>query len=106
MLTYNPFADLSASISPGVMQGYVVLMVILVIVGTVLDMMHKQSAKYFFENARKAQGERGRQLSVRKGTYKQKRIIQNPTIMWANVTCLGAKSKAPSSCRRYTTIKT
>jgi hypothetical protein len=55
MLTYNPFADLSAFISPGVMQGYVVLIVILVIIGTVLDIMHKQSAKYFFENARKAQ---------------------------------------------------
>ena len=63
MLTYNPFADLSASISPGVMQGYVVLMVILVVVGTVLDMMHKQSAKYFFENAKKAQEGAKRRVS-------------------------------------------
>jgi xanthine/uracil permease len=55
MLTYNPFADLSAFISPVVMQVYVVLMVILVAAGTILDIMHKQSAKYFFENARKAQ---------------------------------------------------
>ena len=62
MLTYNPFADLSAVISPVVMQGYVVLMVILVFVGTVLDMMHKQSAKYFFENARKAQAGAKRQV--------------------------------------------
>jgi len=35
-------------------QGYVILMVIMVVVGTVLDMMHKKSAKYFFENAEKA----------------------------------------------------
>jgi len=55
MLTYNPFADLSAFISPVVMQAYVVLMVILVAAGTILDIMHKQSAKYFFENASKAQ---------------------------------------------------
>jgi hypothetical protein len=36
------------------MQGYVILMVLLVIGGTVLDMLHKKSAQYFFENAKKA----------------------------------------------------
>ena len=55
MLTNNPFAEMSALISPTVMQGYVVLMIALVVGGTVLDMIHKQSAKYFFENSRKAQ---------------------------------------------------
>ncbi|MBX2870408.1 MAG: hypothetical protein KTR18_17130 [Acidiferrobacterales bacterium] len=55
MLTTNPFAELTAFISPGVMQGYVILMIILVIGGTVLDMLHKQSAKYFFANSKKAQ---------------------------------------------------
>jgi len=54
MLTSNPFAELSALISPGVMQAYVLLMIVLVIVGTVLDMMHKKSAQYFFENAQEA----------------------------------------------------
>ena len=51
MLTSNPFEPLSAVISPEVMQGYVVLMVLLVIGGTLLDVVHKKSAKYFFENA-------------------------------------------------------
>ena len=55
MLTNNPFAEITALISPSVMQGYVVLMILLVIGGTVLDMVHKQSAKYFFENSKKAQ---------------------------------------------------
>ena len=54
MFTSNPFAELSASISPLVMQGYVVLMILMVIGGTVLDMIHKKSAQYFFENAKKA----------------------------------------------------
>lgn len=45
----NPFAELSALIPPGVMQTYVVLMILLVIGGTLLDVMHKKSAKYFFE---------------------------------------------------------
>ncbi len=55
MLTTNPFAEVAAFISPEVMQGYVVLMILLVIGGTVLDMMHKQSAKYFFETSRQAE---------------------------------------------------
>ena len=54
MFMNNPFSELSASISPQIMQGYVILMVLLVIGGTVLDMIHKKSAKYFFENAKKA----------------------------------------------------
>jgi len=54
MFMSNPFAELSAQIPVAVMQGYIVLMVLLVIVGTMLDMMHKKSAKYFFLNAEKA----------------------------------------------------
>ena len=53
MITSNPFSELSALISTEIMQGYIVLMFILVAVGTVLDMMHKKSAKYFFENTKK-----------------------------------------------------
>ena len=54
MITNNPFADLAAVIPPAAMQAYVVLMFILVVVGTILDMLHKKSGQYFFENARKA----------------------------------------------------
>jgi len=63
MLTVNPFAELSAFISPAVMQAYVVLMVIFVIGGTIIDMMHKKSAKYFFENAEKAKKVAKREVS-------------------------------------------
>lgn len=54
MFTINPFSELSATIPTSVMQWYIVLMVLLVIGGTVLDMIHKKSAQYFFENAKKA----------------------------------------------------
>jgi hypothetical protein len=54
MFTSNPFSGLSASIPAAYMQGYIVLMILLVMGGTILDMMHKKSAKYFFENAKKA----------------------------------------------------
>ncbi len=64
MLLTNPFLELSAVISPGVMQGYIILMVLLVIGGTILDMMHKKSAQYFFENAKKAQKSAKRSVGV------------------------------------------
>ena len=63
MFSTNPFSEVSAMISPEIMQGYVILMVLLVIGGTVLDMIHKKSAKYFFENAKKAEKDAKRQLS-------------------------------------------
>ena len=54
MITSNPFAELSALIPPHIMQAYVVLMILLVIGGTLLDVIHKKSAQYFFENAQRA----------------------------------------------------
>ena len=63
MLTSNLFSGLSASIPPAIMQGYIVLMVLRVIGGTILDMMHKKSAKYFFENAKKAKKSAKRSVS-------------------------------------------
>jgi hypothetical protein len=58
MFSINPFAALSPSISPAVMQAYVVVMIALVVVGTLFEVVHKGSAKYFFQNMRntKAKG--------------------------------------------------
>jgi hypothetical protein len=55
MFTMNPFAALSASLSPAVMQWYVVVMIVLVAAGTLFDVVHKGSARYFFQNWRKSQ---------------------------------------------------
>jgi len=57
MFASNPFAEVSASISPALMQGYVVLMFVLVVVGTLFDVVHKGSARYFFENSRRSKRE-------------------------------------------------
>jgi hypothetical protein len=62
MFATNPFAALSASISPAVMQGYVVVMIILVAAGTLFDVVHKGSAKYFFDNWRKAKSRGAQQV--------------------------------------------
>jgi hypothetical protein len=50
MFTINPFAELSASISPFVMQTYIFVMIILVALGTIYDVLHKKSARYFSDN--------------------------------------------------------
>ncbi len=63
MFTTNPFSELSASISPDVMQLYVILMFVAVIAGTLIDVIHKKSAKYFFENAKKAEKNAKRTVS-------------------------------------------
>jgi len=62
MFTSNPFAELSASISPAVMQAYVVIMIVLVAAGTLFDVVHKGSAKYFFANWRKSKSKGSQQV--------------------------------------------
>ena len=52
MLITNPFAELSASIAPALIQAYVVVMFLLVVGGTLFDIIHKRSARYFFDNWR------------------------------------------------------
>ena len=62
MFTNNPFAELSASISPAVMKTYVIVMVILVVAGTLFDVVHKGSARYFFDNWRNAKSKGSKQV--------------------------------------------
>lgn len=63
MFTINPFSELSGLISPLTMQLYVIVMVLLVAGGTILDMIHKKSALYFFKNAEKAKAQASRTVS-------------------------------------------
>tara|TARA_B100000029_G_scaffold494718_2_gene558844 strand:- start:793 stop:1569 length:777 start_codon:yes stop_codon:yes gene_type:complete len=48
MFSMNPFIESSAYISVFVMKVYIILMIFLVFAGTVFDVIHKGSAKYFF----------------------------------------------------------
>ena len=64
MMTINPFSQLSEFISPIAMQAFVVAMIILVVAGTVIDMIHKKNVKYFFENAKKARKQATRTVSA------------------------------------------
>ena len=62
MFTSNPFAELSASIPPAFIQTYIVIMILLVAGGTLFDIFHKKSAKYFFNNWRKTKNNGTRQV--------------------------------------------
>ncbi|MCG6975454.1 MAG: hypothetical protein LJE56_03475 [Acidiferrobacterales bacterium] len=80
MLSYNPFSELSSHISPMIQQAYVVLMVILVVGGTVLDMIHKKSAKYFFENAEKAKKNATRSVGAGEKTAIAVQVLANEVL--------------------------
>jgi hypothetical protein len=58
MFTANPFAALAQTMPPALMQIYVVVMICLVAAGTLFDIVHKGSARYFFANWRKSRGSR------------------------------------------------
>jgi hypothetical protein len=62
MFISNPFAALSASVPPAVMQTYVIIMAFLVVVGTLFDIIHKKSATYFFDNWRNSKDQARRQV--------------------------------------------
>ena len=62
MFTSNPFAALSASIPSTVIQTYVVVMILMVVGGTLFDVIHKKSATYFFNNWRNAKNKGTQQV--------------------------------------------
>jgi hypothetical protein len=63
-ITKTPIADLSATISYETMQVFVIVMIALVIIMTVVDMIHKKSAKFFYANAEKSKANATKELST------------------------------------------
>jgi len=63
MISINPFSEIGAFIPSFVMQIYVVAMFLLVIGATIFDVIHKKSAKYFFNNSQKAKKSATRTVS-------------------------------------------
>ena len=68
MISTNPFFILSQSVPAILMQSFVIFMGILILVGTVMDIIHKKNVKYFFQNAKKAK------LSAKKELTTSERI--------------------------------
>ncbi|MAH53995.1 MAG: adenylyl-sulfate reductase [Candidatus Pelagibacter sp.] len=68
MFAINPFSRLSEFVPSSVMQAYIIVMIILVVVGILLDIIHKKNVRYFFDNAKKAKKSATNQVSVGKKT--------------------------------------
>jgi len=64
MFTTNPFSILAETVPPIALQSFVIVMVALVIIGTLVDIIHKKNVKYFFANAKKAKLSATRELGT------------------------------------------
>ena len=64
MITNNPFSILSETVPAIAMQSFVIVMGLLVVLGTLVDIIHKKNVKYFFENAKKAKKNATKVLST------------------------------------------
>ncbi|MCS5642467.1 MAG: adenylyl-sulfate reductase [Dehalococcoidia bacterium] len=62
MITTNPYTELSVHVSSTIMQTYVVAMILCVAGGTLFDIFHKKSARYFLQNWRKVRDEGDKEL--------------------------------------------
>ena len=64
MLSSNPFSILSETISPLAMQSFIVAMILLIVIGTVIQMIHHKNLTYFFNNAKKAKLAATKELGI------------------------------------------
>ena len=64
MFANNPFATMTDELPANAMQIYIVLMVLAVFAGTLFDIIHKGSAKYYFDNWRKSKNKAPRHVGV------------------------------------------
>ena len=65
MIYINPFSSLSELVPSIVMQVFLITMIALVVIGTLVDIIHKKNVKYFFENAKKAKKNATKELGAR-----------------------------------------
>jgi len=63
-MSINPFSALAETISSSVIQGFVLVMLGLIVIGTIVQMIHHKNVTYFFNNAKKAKLAAERELGV------------------------------------------
>ena len=83
MFSNNPFSILSETISPLAMQSFIIAMVLLIAIGTIIQMIHHKNLTYFFNNAKKAKLSATKKLGVEKrflSLLKQRLLILEPPL--------------------------
>ena len=76
MLETNPFSLLSEVVPTVVMQGFIIAMVLLIAIGTIIQMIHHKNLTYFFNNAKKAKLQATREV----GAAEKAKIIAKTTV--------------------------
>ena len=64
MLQTNPFSVLAEIIAPVAMQGFIIAMILLIAIGTIIQMIHHKNLTYFFNNAKKAKLSATKELGI------------------------------------------
>jgi hypothetical protein len=64
MFTTNPFAALTDFVSLGIIQGYVILMIVAVAIGTAFDLLHDSKARFVLQDRQRAKAAARRQLGA------------------------------------------
>ena len=102
MIYNNPFSILSETIPAVSTQTFVILMIALVVIGTLIDIIHKKNVKYFFNNAKKAKKSATKEL----GTGERVSVIAKTVVYDIGTTSeLGAgKRRVAHLLGRYGTI--
>ena len=77
MLNTNPFSILAQSVSPLAMQYFVLAMIILIVAGTIIQMINHKNLTYFFNNAKKAKLSATKELGLGEKTS----IIAKTTVV-------------------------
>jgi len=69
LITNNPFSILAETIPAIAMQTFVIVMGSLVVLGTLLDIIHKKNVKYFLKTQRKQKNQ------LRKHLLQEKKLL-------------------------------
>ena len=64
MLDTNPFSILAETVSPFAMQSFIIAMIVLIALGTIIQMIHHKNITYFFNNAKKAKLQATREIGA------------------------------------------
>jgi len=77
MLETNPFSILAETVSPFAMQSFIIAMIVLIALGTIIQMIHHKNLTYFFNNVKKAKLQATREI----GAGEKASIIAKTTVV-------------------------
>ena len=77
MLNTNPFTILAQTVPPFAMQGFIIAMILLIALGTIIQMINHKNLTYFLNNSKKAKLQATREI----GTGERMSILAKTTVV-------------------------